>query len=56
MTRPSFTVVIPTHRRPALLRQALESVAAQTLPPEQVVVVDGVGDEETRAGVLDFPG
>lgn len=56
MTRPSFTVVIPTHRRPALLRQALESVAAQTLPPEQVVVVDDVGDEETRAVVMDFPG
>ncbi len=56
MTRPSFTVVIPTHRRPALLRQALESVAAQTLPPAEVIVVDDSGDDETRAVVAGFPG
>jgi len=56
MSRPSFTVVVPTSRRPALLREALASVAAQTLPPDQVVVVDDAGDPETQAVVAGFPG
>jgi len=56
MGLPTFTVVVPTHRRPALLREALGSVYAQTLPPAQVVVVDDVGDEETRTVVAAFPG
>lgn len=56
MTRPTFTVVVPTHRRPRLLREALASVAAQTLAPDQVVVVDDAGDDETRAVVAAFPG
>src|SRR5690606_35875991 len=56
MSRPSFTVVVPTSRRPALLREALASVAAQTLPPDQVVVVDDAGDPGTQAVVAGFPG
>ncbi|HZW28066.1 MAG TPA: glycosyltransferase family 2 protein [Trueperaceae bacterium] len=56
MAGPDFTVVVPTHRRPSLLREALASVAAQTLPPAQVVVVDDAGDDETRAVVSAFPG
>ena len=51
-----FTVVIPTHRRPELLAFALESVARQTLRGSQVVVVDDVGDEDTRAVAASFPG
>ena len=41
--------VISTHARPALLAEALGSVAAQTRPPDEVLVVDDaeVGDEET---------
>lgn len=40
--------VIPTHGRPDLLRDALASVAAQTLRPCEVVVVDDTCDEATR--------
>lgn len=42
----SVSCVIPTHRRPALVRQALESALAQTLAPAEVIVVD---DEERGA-------
>jgi glycosyltransferase involved in cell wall biosynthesis len=56
MSEPSFTVVIPTHKRPALLREALASVAGQTLAAEQVVVVDDAGDQETRSVAQEFPG
>jgi glycosyltransferase involved in cell wall biosynthesis len=45
-----LSVVIPTYRRPALLRRCLESLDAQTLPRAQfevVVVDDGSGDEST---------
>ena len=43
---PAVTAVIPTRRRPHLLRRALASVAAQTFEDlEAVVVVDGPDDE-----------
>ncbi|HUW28694.1 MAG TPA: glycosyltransferase family 2 protein [Sulfuriferula sp.] len=35
-----ITVAVPTHNRPQLLREALTSVAAQTHPEWEVVVVD----------------
>jgi glycosyltransferase involved in cell wall biosynthesis len=35
-----FTVIIPTHGRPALLRRALQSLAQQTYRNFQVVIVD----------------
>lgn len=48
MTAPALSVVIPTYRRPELLRRCLTSLAAQTVPAdtfEVVVVDDGSGDE-----------
>lgn len=45
------SVVIPTHHRTRLLRRALESVTMQTLQPLEVVVVDDVKDNATRAAV-----
>jgi glycosyltransferase involved in cell wall biosynthesis len=42
----TLSVVIPTYLRPDRLRVALQSVAAQTLAPDEVVVVvDGCDDE-----------
>lgn len=43
-------VVIPTYRRPDLLRRCLEAVLAQTLAPEafEVIVVDDGQDEDIR--------
>ena len=48
---PAISVVIPTYRRPALLRRCLQSLAAQDLPPdafEVVVVDDGSGDQTSE--------
>lgn len=43
--RPTFAIVIPTHLRPHLVIQAVESALAQTRPFDQVIVVaDGVDD------------
>jgi len=41
----TFALVIPTHRRPDLVVQAVESALRQTRPFDQVVVVaDGLDD------------
>lgn len=45
-----ITVIIPTHRRPLLLRRALESIRAQTLPDAcEIIVVSDVVDPATDA-------
>ncbi|GAA2032776.1 hypothetical protein GCM10009819_16040 [Agromyces tropicus] len=50
--RTTFALVIPTHRRPDLVTQAVESALRQTRPFDQVIVVpDGVDDP--AIGVLD---
>ena len=38
-TSPSFSVLIPTYRRPRELRYCLDAVLGQTRPPEQVIVI-----------------
>jgi glycosyltransferase involved in cell wall biosynthesis len=40
MTKPTISVVIPTHNRPALLRRAIESVLTQTTPAFEILIVD----------------
>jgi glycosyltransferase involved in cell wall biosynthesis len=49
----SISVVIPTCGRPALLQRALASVAAQRLPPIEILVVD---DAAATAGAVDAAG
>jgi glycosyltransferase involved in cell wall biosynthesis len=44
----SVACVISTHRRPALLREALASALAQTQPPEAIFVVDDEGSSSAR--------
>ena len=46
MEKPVVTVVIPTYQRPALLRNCLEALVSQQLPPDQfeVLVVDDGND------------
>lgn len=47
---PFFSVVIPTHKRPLLLRRALQSVKSQLCPvPFEVLVVSDASDEATDA-------
>ena len=40
MTRPTFSVIVTSYNRPALLREALASVLAQTHPDFECIVVD----------------
>jgi GT2 family glycosyltransferase len=49
MSRPTFTVIVPTYRRPDKLGLCLQSLAAQDLPRSdyEIVVVD---DASTQAG------
>lgn len=47
MSAPFFTVIVTTHRRPALLRRALGSLRAQTFPDHAIVLVDDAGCAET---------
>jgi len=48
--RPTFALIIPTHRRPDLVVQAVESGLRQTRPFNQVIVVpDGVDDDAIAA-------
>lgn len=48
--RPGVTVVIPVKDRARLLGETLRSVAAQTQPPERVIVVDD-GSKDRSAAV-----
>ena len=48
---PTVTAVVPTCNRPTLLRRALRSIAAQELPPAEVIVIDdgnGANERLTR--------
>lgn len=44
---PTVTTVIPTYRRPALLRRAIESVLAQSYPHVVCSVLDNCSGDET---------
>jgi len=47
MTTASVSVVIPTRDRPEMVEEAVRSVLAQTVPVEQIVVVDN-GPEDSH--------
>lgn len=49
----AVSVVIPTHLRSHLLRESIASVAAQTLQPTELLVVDDANDPATQAVVAD---
>ncbi len=49
-----ISVLIPTHRRTGHLLGCLESLARQTRPPDQVVVVVKATDRQSREGVEGF--
>ena len=49
-----FAYVVPTMDRPEDLGKLLESLKAQTLTPDQIIVVDG-GDETVEALLASYP-
>jgi glycosyltransferase involved in cell wall biosynthesis len=51
---PTVSVVIPTHFRNDRLRAALDSVAGQTYPAIETVVVDDSGERHAESVVADF--
>jgi len=48
------SVVIPTHNRASLLRECLESVAAQTYRPLEIIIADDGSTDDTESVVASF--
>jgi len=51
MMSDSFAVIVPTYNRAHHVRAAIDSILAQDLPPEEIIVVDD-GSTDDTAGVL----
>lgn len=51
---PSFSVVIPYYRGQAVLRDAVESVLAQTVQPHEIVVCDDGSPDDIKAALGDL--
>jgi len=47
LNKPIITTIIPTYRRPALLKRAIESVLNQTYPHFQVCIYDNASGDDT---------
>jgi glycosyltransferase involved in cell wall biosynthesis len=52
--KPMITTIIPTYRRPKLLRRAIRSVLNQTYPHFQVCVYDNASGDETASVVAEL--
>ena len=53
-SKPIITAIIPTYRRPQLLRRAIRSVLNQTYPHLKVLVCDNASNDETADVVAEF--
>ena len=52
---PSVSIIIPTCNRPEYLRQAIESIFAQTYADWEIIVVDDRPSDDTRAVAAAYP-
>jgi len=52
---PRLSVVIPTYNRAAFIGEALQSVALQTAPPLEAIVIDDGSTDDTERRVRDAP-
>jgi glycosyltransferase involved in cell wall biosynthesis len=52
---PRISVVIPAFNAERFLGEAIESVLGQTLPPDQVVVVDNASEDRTGEVAAGYP-
>ena len=55
-TELTISVIIVTRNRAAMLRRALQSLAAQQRAPDQVVVVDNASTDDTQSVARSFAG
>jgi len=55
MSKPAVSIIIPTHGRPGLLREALDSVAQQTFRDYEVIVVDDGSPQPIADIAADHP-
>ena len=49
----SISVIIPTLNRVNLLKRALRSVLNQTLPPDEIIVIDNGSTDDTKNMIKD---
>ncbi len=54
MTKPIFTIVTPTNKRPDLLRRAINSVLSQSFNDFEQIIVDDANDPATARMVAEF--
>ncbi|HFB66170.1 MAG TPA: glycosyltransferase [Aeromonadales bacterium] len=50
--KPLISIVLPTHNRPELLNEAIESVCRQTLQDYELIIVDDASDSVVKASEL----
>lgn len=55
MSKPVVSIIIPTHNRADLLREALDSVHAQTFRDFETIVIDDGSTEDIQSAVADHP-
>lgn len=53
-TLPQLTAIIPTYRRPQLLRRAIQSILNQSYTDFQICIYDNASGDETAAIVAEF--
>lgn len=54
MRRPSLSIIIPTFNRGELLKRAVQSVVRQSLPCDEIIVVDDGSTDNTRDIIATF--